>query len=99
MATPIRVNEYGEMVAPYPVHSHHSDFDTPDNAPIKEMQHVLCGGIVTLNRVAERWQALHCGRCGLRVSVPTSVRTFADLRQHAAKYNAAWFVNAESTTD
>lgn len=96
MGVPICVTEYGEMIGPYPQHSRNLDHDVPDDAPIKEAQHLLCGGLVSLHQVSRDWQALTCKACSLRVYLPISLKTYADLRQHCAKY--AWFVSADATT-
>lgn len=80
LVEPICVTSYGEAIVPFPNRGPHV---VPEDSPMKAMQHELCSGLVSLHRVSEHRQALHCAACGLRVYVPAHVRTFADLRQHA----------------
>lgn len=94
---PIVVNAFGEAVVPFPNRGPHipTKFSV-----IKEMQHVCCGGLVTLRLVTDEWKAISCAACFWRELVPASVRTYVDLEQAVPpSYNAEAVPNFEPIGD
>lgn len=45
-------------------------------------EHAICGGIITFHQSSDSWDVLLCSKCGLRIMVPNSIKTFGDLEKH-----------------
>lgn len=56
--------------------------DLSDRGEIKSIAgvHEGCGGQFILGYFSERWNHLVCFRCGLKIMIPSKVKTYADLR-------------------
>jgi hypothetical protein len=42
--------------------------------------HKDCGGQFILGYFSERWNNLNCFKCGLKVMIPSRLKTYGDLR-------------------
>lgn len=48
--------------------------------------HKRCGGEIRLFLASEKYNRLHCNRCGMTDPVPTSVKTYKELKRCAESH-------------
>lgn len=44
--------------------------------------HLYCNGSLDIMVVSNTHKAIRCNRCGLRVVIPSGVKTYGDLKRH-----------------
>lgn len=78
------VTEDGDVFAP--LHAGSSAATQPDH-PIVLIEHVTCGNQVARIVTTEQRDALLCGRCRLRLTIPNRIKTWGQLRDHFGHLN------------
>jgi hypothetical protein len=75
---PIILSEFNEALTEYP----NTNIDDRNKLSFCAGIHLHCGGIINLKTVSNTHEALVCKECGLRIVVPSGLKTYGDLRRH-----------------
>lgn len=82
MMKPIVLTEFGETMRGTKV------WDKTDASPIPDYQaaiHDVCGGWFFIQEISKTHNVLRCHNCGLRIPIPTEIKTYGNLRTWARK--------------
>ena len=75
---PIVLTSFGDcLIETYRTENHVRDTDA---IWMKAVRHGRCNGSIEMHPCSEAWRVLACGKCNLRVYVPSSISTFGELR-------------------
>ena len=84
----VRLTDFWEAVTLYPG----TEVEAWENSDLTTCLgvHLYCNGFMDVKRVAEPWNAIVCRECHLRVMVPVTVKTVAQLRQWSIIRFSGW---------
>jgi hypothetical protein len=74
------VSEYGEEIESFPCKN-------PLESPVHLSFHIWCGSNVSVIPISTSFNAIYCSNCHMRLPIPQSIRTIAQLRNHFHKFN------------
>lgn len=80
MLKPIMLTKHGEMLNPHPSNEQNFDMFIAKRYRFYIGFHAVCGGCVDIMPVAEKFNAIICRNCKLRVVIPKKVKTWEELR-------------------
>lgn len=90
---PIKLTEYGDVL----VIEREVVAAIDDNTEIREFkggwqgrigEHGRdCAGPIEIKKIAESYDVIFCTRCFLRIVIPSTVKTYGDLRSFLKKFN------------
>lgn len=79
---PIKLTKFNEYLREYPGSSS-GDTDKDDTAKLSCCigVHETCDGWMDINSISKTHKAIRCRNCSLRVVIPISIETYAQLRE------------------